>query len=383
MNKIKVKIEKAVFGGSGLGYHDGKAVFVPYTVPGDEAEVIITKKRGSYSSGLISRILVESPDRIKARCPNFGKCGGCDYLNISYEKEIEFKQKFLVDSLTRIGKLPAEKIPEIKIYKSERFHYRSHAVVKIINGQTGFYQKDSHNLAPLPPEGCLLLADEINKVIAGPVNINSNELKIALSLDRECVLSTEKEPVVHETENGILYDRDISIFFQANRFLRGIMLDIVKDCAGLHKKEALLDIGCGAGFFTLYLSADAKEALGIDINSESIKWAEHNAELNNRMNTSFASSPSSGIHQYKKKYTVIIADPPRAGLSKKTRKSIKAMAPRAVIYVSCNPATFARDIADITGFGYSLEKLSLIDMFPGTRHIESIGLLRRQISDNF
>ena len=371
---INLKIEKAVYEGYGLGFHEGKAVFVPYSVPGDEAEVGIIKDHKDHCFGRIINLIIPSGERVKPECPNFGICGGCDYLNITYDKEISLKKQIVEDSLARIGRMPEERIPEIFVLRAGRFHYRSHADIKCDKGEFGFYEKNSNTLAPFPSEGCILLSRPIIERLSRIDCAGRNQLKIAASHNKECVTSADNPAIVHESENGIKYDRDISCFFQANAFLRQKMLATAGEYAALTPDDAFLDIGCGSGFFTLYLSRFAKSGAGIDIDSTAIKWARRNAKQNNCGNVKFSVQSDSDLLSGSTKYTVIIADPPRPGLSKKSRTAITEIRPERIVYVSCNPATFARDSADFISSGYSLNNLTLIDMFPATYHIEIIGL---------
>ena len=381
MKSINLTIQKAAYGGYGLGFHEGKACFVPYAVPGDVAEIEIIQDKKSLIFGRIIRLEREAVTRIKPECPNFGICGGCDYLNITYEAELEIKKNILRESIVRIAGMNAGNIPEISVVCADRFGYRSHASVKSDGkGVFGFYMRDSNTLVPFPDGGCRLLAPplvELLKSMNAPQTQEkhaADELKIACSDKGDCFTSAGEKRIVRELVNGIVYERDISLFFQANRFLRSKMLDIVKEYADTDSSGEFLDIGCGVGFFTLYLAKHAKQANGIDISKDAIKQAKRNAKLNEIGNASFEARSASGAGSLKHKYHTVIADPPRAGLSANARVALKALAPGRIVYVSCDPATFARDSRDIASCGYRMQKLTLIDMFPGTQHIEVIAL---------
>ncbi|MBN2040779.1 MAG: class I SAM-dependent RNA methyltransferase [Spirochaetes bacterium] len=373
MKTEQIKIEKSAYGGDGLGFIDGKACFVQYAVPDDFVEIEIHKEKKDFSFGRIINIIKQSELRVKPECPNFGKCGGCDYLNISYDNELKIKKGILKESLTRTGRIPSEKIPELSVIKSSRYHYRSHASVKSLNSESGFYAKESNHLVTFPEKGCMLLAEPLINKLSSLQNM-PEEFKISLSGDSQCLISFEKEKTVRENEYGLLFDRNIMLFFQANKFLRESMLRRVSEYAELSKDSNFIDIGCGVGFFSLFLADKANTGHGVDISRESIKWARHNAELNKITNITFEAKPASEIHPYRSEYDVVIADPPRAGLSVKARKTINAISAQRIVYISCNPSTFSRDASDFISSGYSLNKLTLIDMFPGTYHIELIGL---------
>ncbi len=378
MQTIKLKIEKAAYGGYGLGFHEGKATFVPFGVPGDIAELKIYKEKKNHSFGHIQKLLERAKTRKEPRCTSFGKCGGCDYLHVSYSAELSMKEEILLESLLRIAGLSLNQIPEIPLIHDNRFHYRSHASIKCNkHGDIGFFQKDSHNLIPFPSVGCQLLAEPLIENLSIQQNIDQEEFKIACSHNNQCILSTDQATTVHESVNEIQYEHDIGLFFQANRFLRSTMLDIVEEYAGLSSSETFVDIGCGVGFFTLSLASKASKGVGFDISKQSIKWAKHNAKLNSCENVDFYVQSASDIHPFRSEFKVMIADPPRSGLSKKARKTIKAISPERIVYVSCNPTTFARDLRDFYANGYSMQRITLIDMFPGTYHIEVIALFVR------
>ncbi len=376
-DNIIIKIEKPVYEGYGLGFHDGKAVFIPYAVPGDTAEIEIIADKKSHCFGKIIKIAESSPDRVTPECPNFGICGGCDYLNINYDKELSFKKYILKDTLGRIGRIRKDMLPEISVISSGRYHYRSHAEIKCDNGQAGFFERNSHSLVPFPSDGCRLLSRPVIDGISKTDCAGLKQFKIAAAHDGECVISTGAQADIHESENGISYGRDISSFFQANSLLRSKMLDTVRENAELAPADSFLDIGCGVGFFTLYLSQFGGAGTGIDIDRDAIKWARRNARLNSRGNVKFSALSASDIKPGREKYDVIIADPPRPGLSKKSRDAVAGINPGRIVYVSCNPATFARDAADFLAAGYHIKELALIDMFPATYHIETICLFTR------
>jgi 23S rRNA (uracil1939-C5)-methyltransferase len=378
MKTIKLTIQKPAYGGYGLGFYDGKACFVDYAVPGDTATVEIYKEKKDYLFAKIITLDEEAVARIKPECPNFGKCGGCSYLNVSYKIELRQKKEILAETLTRISKLDGNIIPDISIISGSRFNYRSHASVKSDRkGNIGFFMKDSNELAPFPESGCCLLAKPLLHGLSGLRKYHRAEYKIACSYEKEFIASALKQNIVREFEAGIFYERDIKLFFQANRFLRSKMLETVKDFTGLSPGETFIDIGCGAGFFSIYLATPGNSGYGIDINRESIKWAKHNAQLNKRGNIEFETCSASEIGSIKIKFNAAVADPPRAGLSAKDRSALIAMSPERIVYVSCNPATFARDARDIIDAGYILKKIALIDMFPATYHIEAIALFAR------
>lgn len=376
---MEIHITDTTFGGNGIGKIDGKVYFVDYSVPGDTLLVESFKDRKSFSYAKIKKIIEPSPQRVEPVCPNFSICGGCSYLNVDYTQEIEYKTAILKSLLHRPGGLDEKEIPEIDIVKSERSGYRSHTLVKSEGEGFGLYKKRTNDVVPFPVQGCSILSPELNNYIKTLEHKKMNyETRVALDYKKNLFHDKSDAPgFIDEKVNGITYRRELNGFFQANQFLRGKMLEIVKDYSSLAPEDEFLDIGCGCGFFTLYLAKSASQGYGFDVDRKSIAHAKYNANKNKIKNLQFYPLSSSDIHPHKIKPAVVVVDPPRMGLTKKTRHTINAMNSEKIVYVSCNPSTYARDIRDFVAQGYILDKITMIDMFPGTHHIEIITRLVR------
>ena len=378
-NIITVEMKKPVYGGCALGFHDGMAILVPRALPGETLRVRIDRVHKDYCTGVIDSILAGSDRRIVPECVHFGRCGGCSYLDVPYEHELEIKKSVLGDNLARIARLEPSRIPEIEILSAARHNYRSHASVKVRDGSAGFYRKGSNELVPFAGAGCLLLADPLNEFLGRGID-GVTELRIAADAGGKIVTSLGGDRLVTEKINGLTYRRAIDQFFQANRLLRHGMLKKVKELAGITRDDTFLDIGCGVGFFSLFLADSAGHGTGVDINGASVSMARKNARLNNIGNLDFKAMPASMIHPSRAAPRVVVVDPPRAGIDRKARRTLAALNPERILYVSCNPATFSRDAKDLVGAGYTLDALSLIDMFPCTHHIEVISRFNRGVS---
>ncbi|MCX7680120.1 MAG: class I SAM-dependent RNA methyltransferase [Spirochaetes bacterium] len=378
MQTLQVKIEKATFGGFGLGFHYNTAIFVWGSIPGEIVEVKITKQHSSYAFAEIVKIHRSSPHRIFPACPNFGICGGCDYLHMEYSQELCLKKEIITDTLARIGKISFENQPQIEIASSHRFGYRTHAEIKFSHhGVAGFYRKESNDVIPFPKAGCALLADSLNAGIELLKDNTASQCKIAINSNNQFFSSMRGKPIIFESVSEIVFERPINCFFQANRFLRERMVSLVCKYANMDHSKKFIDVACGVGFFTLHLAKASHFGIGFDISKENIQWARHNARINNIYNVEFHTANFSSLPITDDNYRAVILDPPRGGLSKKARKTIIYLAPERIVYVSCNPTTFSRDTADFIRNGYRLSQLSFIDMFPGTHHIELVGLFER------
>jgi 23S rRNA (uracil1939-C5)-methyltransferase len=374
---ITITLEKPVSGGYCIGRHMGKAIFVPFGIPGEVVSVSITDDRKDYSFASIENIIEQSVSRIIPQCPHFTLCGGCSYLHVPYEEELSHKRVIVEDNLERIAGLKADKIPAMDIVQDDRHYYRSHAALKAEKGWPGFYRKGSNEFVSIKNTGCLLLAGKINDWIRNEDFLH-DDARIAVNSDSRIITSFSDDTVVEDRAGVFRFCRDINQFFQANRLIRERMIDIVIRYAGIGNNVNFMDIACGVGFFTLPLARGFGSGTGIDISEENIRWARHNSRLNGIDNVRFNAIASSRVHPGRHHSDLVVVDPPRAGIDKKTRRTIIAMDPHRIVYVSCNPSTFSRDARDFISGGYSLEALTLIDMFPCTHHVELISCFTKQ-----
>lgn len=374
---IIIRIDNIVYGGYGLGRHDGKVIFVVSALPGDVVRISIQEEHKDYSIAVIDEVLEASTQRTAPECPVADLCGGCSYLNVSYETELEFKRNIIRDQLNRMAGLAGDKIPEIETVADKRYGYRSHTRFNVAHGSKGFFRKGTNRVVQFPEQGCLLLSDELNRKIREVIIADEKaEIKAASDSKQNVYLSRDnKAAEIIESEAGIYFHRDINGFFQANRFLRGTMIQTVLDLCGELKNSTFFDICSGCGFFTLPLAERSKRGYGFDIEPGSIRYARKNAKVNSIQNVTFYNIAESEIKPHLYSPEVVVIDPPRSGLSKRGRRTVNAINPDRIIYVSCNPSTFSRDLKDFMKNSYNLNRVIFIDMFPCTHHIELISLL--------
>lgn len=371
---MRIIIDNIAYGGYGVGRIDGKTVFVDYAVPGDQLDVEIYDDRKNFSFATITEILEPSAKRVESPCANFGICGGCSYLNVGYSDEIEFKTSILQDQLKRIASV--SDYPEIKIISDERYHYRSHSGIKCDGACCGFYKKNSNNIIPFPDSGCLLISENL---IDGIKKLNYAEmrgdLKVAEDWRGTFFYDDLNRIMIEERTGEYRYRRGINSFFQSNKFLRKQMIDLVCSYSELSEGDEFADICAGCGFFTIPLSGKSSNGTGYDIDKESIRYARENASLNNCNGLKFFSVSESDINPVRLNPKTVVVDPPRSGISKKGRRTINAINPEIIVYISCNPSTYSRDIADFIKNGYIPDQITFIDMFPCTHHIEIVSRL--------
>jgi len=375
---MKINIDNIAYGGYGVGRIDGKAVFVDYAIPGDELEIEIYDDRKSYSFAKYSEVLNPSDKRVKSPCPNFGICGGCSYLNVDCQDEIEFKKTILIDQLKRIASI--EISFGINIVTDQRYHYRSHSSIKCDGLISGFYGRDSNNIIPFPDTGCLLIA---HSLIDGANSLKDKkmhgDIKIAEDWKENFFYDKQNHEIIEEKVGEFYFNRGINNFFQSNKFLRKQMCDLVCSYSELGENDEFTDICAGCGFFTIPLSKKGSHGTGYDIDRGSIESAKKNAALNNCTNLKFFAVPEAEINPVRLHPKTVVVDPPRIGISKRGRRTINAINPEIIVYVSCNPSTYSRDIIDFYKNGYIISELTLIDMFPCTHHIEIVSKLIKKL----
>jgi len=411
------------FKGYGVGHVNGKVIFVPHTVTGDEVWVKITEEKRRYSIGRLAQIVQPSLLRGDPPCPYFGVCGGCQWQHIAYIAHGELKIKILSETLKRLGNL--ETIPSFGVaLASKPYGYRVRVQLKGGGESLGFFQERSHDIVnihhcpiahPLINQIILLLRKEcpsFSRMKEIEINVSPEEGRGVLVLHP---LSSHQglEPFVKELlqthpilkgaavlkkEGELLFgdphlnftipldpNRGITnlrlrtspeSFFQVNLELNQALIQTALHFSEVKEDERVLDLYAGIGNLTLPLANGAKEVLGIEENKMAVEDALFNAEKNGIKNCNFILGRVEDILQRweRERPDLIVLDPPRMGC-KKILDQIVRLKPKKIVYVSCEPTTFARDVRFFSEMGYPLQKLTLIDMFPQTYHMEVIGLL--------
>lgn len=382
---IETRIDTVAFGGDGVGRVDNMVIFVPFTVDGDVVEVEITGVKKKYLRGKIKKIVVPSPQRAEPKCLHFSECGGCQYQHILYKYQLEMKRRQVVESFERIGRLGSPPVKEI-IPSPEVFGYRGKAEYHIGFSEEkipeiGFMDVEGGKLVDI--ERCEIVDETINRsfqdfrnnLIAGRTEIH-DERKIIWS----GLSGREKTAGIPEYITRMVKGKSLIVpyggFFQANIFLVDTLVDCVVEMSGLTGSEAVLDCYCGSGLFSLFLAGHARQVFGMEINGESAKCARMNHENFGISNVTVFMGDIKGILGEKlSDIDLVILDPPRIGCDRDVLSGIVELKPERIIYISCNPATQARDIRYLIDEGFSLRTLQPMDMFPQTKHIEVIALM--------
>jgi len=427
---MKIEIEKLIYGGAGIGHADGKAVFVKKSVPSDTLEVNIAKDKKNFAEGIIEKVIKPSFDRIEPKCLHFQNCGGCDYQNISLTNQLKFKQEIFVETLKRQG-IETKILP---IIATGDFNYRNVMRFYLIENcnKLSLAMHDINN-SLIPISRCYLISEQANEIIQKFLIVINNSIekdiyrqirirqshtfdKIMIELITEQPIAIKDSLVALAKQEGIasLYnsigenDRELDrrllfgspiifdkigkykfqispeSFFQTNTFGAEILYDQIKEIAGTKMGDRVLDLFCGTGSIGIYLSTIAKSVFGIEINQNAVNDAKANARINKIPNIKFICADLSAPQQWNneaiEQSNLIILDPPRSGLSPALIETLSSLlVPRSssLVYVSCDPATFARDIKEFAKYNFVLKKVQPVELFPQTFHIECVGLISR------
>lgn len=430
MKEIELIIEKIAYGGWGMGRVAGKVIFVPYTIPGERVIAEIGREKKDYAEAFLREIKEVSPLRRRPFCNLFGRCGGCHYQHMAYEEQLRIKEQMFKEFL---APLLTEDSP-CKIYSffpsPEERGYRLRAQLKGARKAgkqvLGFYERKSHQIVEI--KECPLLHPLANLILQGvrdclekdkgliiknlEVQVSPEEGQGIVSLQGEgednsfemfisrlsghlpqlkgLIVKGEKNYTRGETTlkyqwpgapgmKNILGQASYDSFMQVNVKVNRELIKMVLDWAGLEGKERVLDLFCGIGNFTLPLGQIAQEVWGIDANASAIAMARHNALNNGLKNCHFIlGSAEEELVKLKKKkegINVVVLDPPRAGAGKKLLKLVVELQPKKIIYVSCEPPTLVRDLKLLHSWGFELQKIQALDMFPQTYHFEVIASL--------
>jgi len=350
MRTVDLKIEDVAFGGKGVARENGKAVFIPFTIDGESVSAKITREKKQFAEAEIVDLRETSSHRVEPPCPYFGQCGGCAYQHIDYAHQLAIKSRQVHDVLQRIGKL--KDVPMRSIIPSPlQYAYRNRITVHAENGVIGYFRRDSHRLIDV--ERCPIAMDEVNRELT---DLRARDLG-----DGHYTLRARSGPrVFSQTNDGV-----------ANA-LRDLIVELMPP-----NQDLLIDAFCGAGSFTKALVDKFNRVVGIDWDRFAIAAA---LETAGAKETYIAGDVDANLNsilgQSDADQTAVIVDPPAVGLSAHARKTIVDLAPATLIYVSCNPPTLARDLAELQQ-QFKIESVTPLDMFPQTAEIEVVVQLQR------
>ncbi len=456
----EVVIEDIGSEGEGIGKVDGFPLFVKDAVVGDRVRVKIIKAKKNYAFARLEEVLEESPDRIQPPCPHYRACGGCQIQQLSYGKQLEYKQKKVWNDLVRIGGFTEEVLAPIFepiVGMEDPWRYRNKAQYPFGRNRVGevicgFYAGRTHSiiantdcllgaaeneailravLSYVQKSGCSIYDETTGKgllrhvlirksrqsgelmvclIINGTkmpqqellirevtsaanvtsisININTQQTNVILGKETLCISGN---PTIEDslylweeerTDEAVTYRISPNSFYQVNPVQTEHLYSLALGYAGLTGQEIVWDLYCGIGTISLFLASHAKKVYGVEIVPQAIEDAKKNAAANHLENTEFYVGKAEEVlpewfREHGERADVIVVDPPRKGCDEKCLETIVEMAPERVVYVSCDPATLARDLKILCAQGFSLQHVRPVDMFPHTVHVETVCLLSK------
>jgi 23S rRNA (uracil1939-C5)-methyltransferase len=403
-SEFTISLTDMTFGGDALGkLPDGRAVFVPFGLPGETVRIRLTEEKSTFARGQIYEIITPSPLRIQARCPYFGSCGGCSYQHLAYPDQLSLKQKLVADQLKRLAGLADFPVEPI-VASPSPWYYRNTMQFRVSPaGRLGFQRANSTTFIEI--KECFLPQENINQLwpqldleensgIERVVIRAGGEDDLILGLESQqelppefsvdfpisVVYSNGDDSTVFSGDEFVLmavsgrsFKVSIKSFFQTNIPQAEAMVAKVLQLSGDLSGKTVLDAYCGVGLFSAFMAGQAAQLIGIELSDSACDdYATNLDEFDNvslYMGAVEQVLPSLEIHP-----EIVVIDPPRAGLDQRVIAAVTAAQPAKVIYVSCDPATFARDAKRFIQQGYSLVSVAPFDQFPQTHHIETISL---------
>ncbi len=400
-------------GPDAIGRSAGRAVFVPFTIPGESVRVEITEEKPTFARARLLEVLSPSPDRVAPVCRHFGVCGGCHWQHLSYPAQLKWKRQIVIDQLTRIGGIDAPAVLET-VPSPDPFHYRNHVQYsQSPDGRLGFISVESVS-SVVPISECAITRPEIMDLFAQldieKLDVDQIAVRVGAEGDRMVAFESETgEPPDVELElpisvasvngagealtmigsdhlvhviNGRPFRVSAGSFFQVNTAQAESLARVVLDALALNGGETVFDLFCGVGLFTAFIAAKAARVVGVESSPSAIRDAEMNLDEFENVElyespVELAIDPIARTLPHPHTPTRILLDPPRSGCDKTVTSALITLAAPRVVYVSCDPATLARDARRLIGGGYRLVSVQPLDMFPQTHHIETVAIFEK------
>ncbi len=389
---MNVNIIKFDHFGRGIGKINEKIIFVDKALPGEVVDIKITNEKKNYLEGKIDKLVNKSNDRIKPICPFYDKCGGCNLLHTTYDVEKKFK---LEKGIELLGKID-------NFYETKDLNYRNKVTLHVKNNKIGFYEEKTNNIIEI--DYCYLLNDKINKVIKDLKNLTNyninqivikcNQDKLLLDIDGnidnefidnynyvDTIINNKKivkgNGYIEEVIDNKIFKITREAFFQVNKEGLENINKIIKEFLINKKINHVLDLYSGTSLWGILISDKVNEVTSIEINKEACLNAKDNIKKNDIKNIKVINGDVANCIDKFKNIDLVIVDPPRSGLDKKTRDYLKIINSKYIIYISCDMKTLQRDLIELKD-NYNVINTNLVDMFKRTYHSESICLLERK-----
>jgi 23S rRNA (uracil1939-C5)-methyltransferase len=404
---IEVTIESIVSGGFGIARLSEQTLFVSLAAPDDRASVRVSRVQGRTAFGEITELVAPSAQRAEPVCRYFGRCGGCDFQHLTYESQLAAKVGIVEDCLRRIAGISEPRPIEITP-SPEPVAHRSRAEwqISVDGSAVGYFERDSHTIIDV--EECPVLVPELKEAFARVRTRADRGTKGASGLKQIHAATAGGSISVSPPYGGLTqesldtevagerYRYNAECFFQTNHGILPCLIEealrfadeasqesrVANEQAGGMAKSTAVDLYCGVGLFTIPLARRFDRVTAVEIHSLASSFAEKNiaaAGLSNVRQTSMPVDRWLATRGRSLKHVgLTIVDPPRSGLDKVVVEGLVRMRPTRIAYVSCDPATLARDIKGLTAHGYELERVAAFDMFPQTHHVENVAHLKRK-----
>jgi tRNA/tmRNA/rRNA uracil-C5-methylase (TrmA/RlmC/RlmD family) len=368
-DKLTLTIDDVAFGGEGVGRIKDFVLFVPFVAVGEVVEVEVTEVKKRFARARLLRVLEPSPERVPAPCAYFGQCGGCQYQHLSYPVQLRLKHKQIRDLFQRLGGIDPQVVAPV-VACPQPYAYRNRIMIR---SQWDKF-KQGLNIG-------FLRAD--NRLV-----VDIQECKIAEPALNQEIQSLRAHPpprggikvVLRIAPDG--WDVPPDSFFQNNFFLLPKLVEVVGELLRSSAVRHLVDVYCGVGFFSLEVGGLVESFVGIELDRLAIEAAQRNARQRGRANGEFIAGTAEDLlpgilQRFTAQSTSVLLDPPRKGCQLETLRLLRASGPAQVIYVSCHPATMARDLNILCAEGvFELSKVVPLDMFSQTAHVECVADLR-------
>ncbi|MDO4410658.1 MAG: class I SAM-dependent RNA methyltransferase [Akkermansia sp.] len=387
--EIELEIDSLSNAGDGIGRVNGWVVFVPFALPGDKVKARIWRNDKNFSSADLIELISAGPHRVSPQCKLFGICGGCQYQHLNYEQQLLWKTRQVADLLRLQAGLQLPVNPAIASPK--QYHYRSKITPHFDKPKgenkpaIGFLKAGSRREVIDVPQ-CPIAMECINEAL--PLARKSIYQAASQYKRGATILLRASEGTVISNNNAIACERVGNLefhflagdFFQNNPFILPLFTDYVAHQASCDGAEFLVDAYCGSGLFSLSLAHKFKKVLGVEVSETSADWARANARSNNIDHAEFLAADASAIFEkvdFPAEKTAVVIDPPRKGCTLEFLNQLFAFGPAKVVYVSCNPATQIRDLAEFDKAGYVVTEVQPFDLFPQTKHLECVVTLAK------
>lgn len=369
-----VAVETLAHGGQGVGRVDGQVVFVDGAVPGDVVELANVEPKGRFSRAGIGGVPHPSPDRMGPPCPVFDRCGGCDWQMMTLAAQRRWKAEIVAGQLAHLGRIEDPPVLDT-VAVGPGFGYRNRIDLRVVNGHPALVAARSHQPVIIP--GCPLMNEPVAAILAGfrPARGVDRATIRASSATGESVTLSRRDGrwergSLHEIVAGHRFQITGRAFFQVNTAGAEMLVDLVTTSLQVGRTDVLLDGYAGGGLFSATVGAAAGEAIAVESDQTALRDLTVNAPEAAVVAQPFEAARLPPVD-------LAVVDPPRAGLGRRGVEAVVAARPRALCYVSCDPASLARDAALLIEAGYRLMRVTPVDMFPQTHHIESVSLFTK------